>query len=427
MRNPPDAFHNSAGALAQHNLVGIIIQAIKMQSLGIFKRLTNFVQTINDSKILENIETVATILKTTISSRADVHKMRKYFFSTRQTTLKNMIKSTVSIWRQKQQQTLPQLVYKTLCSKMKKLCKNLIKDNKTEGEDEDGNENKNEYKTFKHFSTQETHVSRCANKHGKIWHRKLRKSPPSQHLCQQNNKTKKLRRHRQHENGNANRQANTNLLIQPLDVSFEFENHIKQQEILHKFNNIFVTTTTNKFQTNTYSLRYNNSIKFFANFVYWLIILPFSVFALSLLVNLPAKSLAKPFKKFHFHSCTHNLMLKWLKANVNNIWWHIVYMANNMVKILANLYRKFCRYLNSRQASTLQTTTAVKAIAATAILTKTTSSLSSSLSTQSLATVTTTTTSSCSPILSSSSLSTSSSSSQVTASVLPCSTLLFCR
>ncbi|XP_073823706.1 dpr-interacting protein kappa isoform X2 [Musca autumnalis] len=47
MRNPPDAFHNSANRLAQNNPVGIIIQAIKMQSCGIYKRLTNLIQTLS--------------------------------------------------------------------------------------------------------------------------------------------------------------------------------------------------------------------------------------------------------------------------------------------------------------------------------------------------------------------------------------------
>ncbi|XP_075149936.1 dpr-interacting protein kappa [Haematobia irritans] len=49
MRNPPDAFHNSAGTLAQHNPLARIIQAIKTQSCGIFKRLTNLIQTIKEA------------------------------------------------------------------------------------------------------------------------------------------------------------------------------------------------------------------------------------------------------------------------------------------------------------------------------------------------------------------------------------------
>ncbi|SPP82317.1 blast:Lachesin [Drosophila guanche] len=41
VRNPPGAFHNSAGSLAQHNLLGKIMRGIKTQSLGIFKRLSS--------------------------------------------------------------------------------------------------------------------------------------------------------------------------------------------------------------------------------------------------------------------------------------------------------------------------------------------------------------------------------------------------
>lgn len=41
MRNPPGAFHNSAGSLAQHNLLAKIMRGIKTQSFGIFKRLSS--------------------------------------------------------------------------------------------------------------------------------------------------------------------------------------------------------------------------------------------------------------------------------------------------------------------------------------------------------------------------------------------------
>ena len=41
VRNPPGAFHNSAGSMAQHNLLGSIIHGIKRQSLGIFRRLSS--------------------------------------------------------------------------------------------------------------------------------------------------------------------------------------------------------------------------------------------------------------------------------------------------------------------------------------------------------------------------------------------------
>ncbi|EDX04951.1 uncharacterized protein LOC6732237 isoform X1 [Drosophila simulans] len=41
VRNPPGAFHNSAGSLAQHNLLAKIMLGIKTQSFGIFKRLSS--------------------------------------------------------------------------------------------------------------------------------------------------------------------------------------------------------------------------------------------------------------------------------------------------------------------------------------------------------------------------------------------------
>ncbi|KAH8238975.1 hypothetical protein KR038_011392, partial [Drosophila bunnanda] len=41
VRNPPGAFHNSAGSLAQHNLLAKIMRGIKTQSFGIFKRLSS--------------------------------------------------------------------------------------------------------------------------------------------------------------------------------------------------------------------------------------------------------------------------------------------------------------------------------------------------------------------------------------------------
>lgn len=44
VRNPPGAFHNSANSLAQHNLLGGIILWIKMQSFGIYKRLSSWCQ-----------------------------------------------------------------------------------------------------------------------------------------------------------------------------------------------------------------------------------------------------------------------------------------------------------------------------------------------------------------------------------------------
>ncbi|KAH8260042.1 hypothetical protein KR026_001906, partial [Drosophila bipectinata] len=41
VRNPPGAFHNSAGSLAQHNLLAKIMRGIKTQSFGILKRLSS--------------------------------------------------------------------------------------------------------------------------------------------------------------------------------------------------------------------------------------------------------------------------------------------------------------------------------------------------------------------------------------------------
>uniref|UniRef100_A0A1I8QEP1 Immunoglobulin I-set domain-containing protein n=1 Tax=Stomoxys calcitrans TaxID=35570 RepID=A0A1I8QEP1_STOCA len=65
MRNPPDAFHNSAGALAQHNPLAIIIQAIKTQSCGIFKRLTNLIQTLKTARANAATPTTTTTIKAT--------------------------------------------------------------------------------------------------------------------------------------------------------------------------------------------------------------------------------------------------------------------------------------------------------------------------------------------------------------------------
>ncbi|KAH8353749.1 hypothetical protein KR059_002613, partial [Drosophila kikkawai] len=46
VRNPPGAFHNSAGSLAQHNLLAKIMRGIKTQSFGIFKRLSSALPTL---------------------------------------------------------------------------------------------------------------------------------------------------------------------------------------------------------------------------------------------------------------------------------------------------------------------------------------------------------------------------------------------
>ncbi|EDV33110.1 uncharacterized protein Dana_GF21699, isoform A [Drosophila ananassae] len=45
VRNPPGAFHNSAGSLAQHNLLAKIMRGIKTQSFGILKRLSSSLPT----------------------------------------------------------------------------------------------------------------------------------------------------------------------------------------------------------------------------------------------------------------------------------------------------------------------------------------------------------------------------------------------
>ncbi|XP_065356383.1 matrix-remodeling-associated protein 5 [Calliphora vicina] len=226
MRNPPDALHNSAGALAQHNLVGVIIQAIKMQSLGIFKRLTNLIQTINEcettAKAVEDLKAVAKLRKAKITTIAVIRKtIQKYVHKIQKltnglaTSMVKMIKSTVFILRQKQQrEQQPQQL------QPRQQRKNLIIEN--------------EFKTFKHFSTQETHVSRHRHeKHCKMWRRKLRKS----RLCYMHDKmttmmsattTLKKQQHQDNSNFMANLYVNN------------FQQHIKQQEILHKFNTIYI-------------------------------------------------------------------------------------------------------------------------------------------------------------------------------------------
>ncbi|KNC24261.1 hypothetical protein FF38_13382 [Lucilia cuprina] len=201
MRNPPDAFHNSAGALAQNNLVGVIIQAIKMQSLGIFKRLTNLRQTINecDDTTTTAAGTVATddikytaTLKTAIVTTGGntkqnyVHKIQKLMATVLRTAMEKMIKSTVFILRQQQERK----------QQSRQRSKNLIIEN--------------EFKTFKHFSTQETYVSRH-EKHGINFRRILRKS----RLCYSHDKmmamtTSTLQRQQQQQQDNSNFMFNFN-------------------------------------------------------------------------------------------------------------------------------------------------------------------------------------------------------------------------
>ncbi|KAM7351056.1 dpr-interacting protein kappa [Cochliomyia hominivorax] len=262
MRNPPDAFHNSAGALAQHNLVGVIIQAIKMQSLGIFKRLTNLRQTINEGdrttqqgaqEKIGTTEIRATFETAAMKSTKAVCRMEGFIRKTLNKyvnkiqklakTIMKMIKSTVFIIRQQQQKEEQQ---------QQKQQQNLIIEN--------------EFKTFKHFSTQKTHVSSVEDeKQDKIWHRKLSKShefyfynkKTMEPVTTKKNKmlltTLKKQQHEQHSDFNAN-----------FMLSFymqDFQQQIKQQEILHKFNTIYVTHIfTKNIYNNNNSESSNNNI-----------------------------------------------------------------------------------------------------------------------------------------------------------------------
>ncbi|XP_037823931.1 uncharacterized protein LOC119612246, partial [Lucilia sericata] len=368
MRNPPDAFHNSAGALAQNNLVGVIIQAIKMQSLGIFKRLTNLRQTINECDDTTAGAAIVTTEGKTIQNY--VHKIQKLIAA-----LEKMIKSTVFILRQQQRQEQP----------TRQLRKNLIIEN--------------EFKTFKHFSTQETHVSRH-ERQGINWRRKWRKS----RLCY----TPDNRRAMMTSTLKQQQQDNSNFMAY-LYVN-NFQKHIKQQEILHKFNTIYVThifeTTANSNHNNMF---YNNSsnklnIKLMANRIYWFIILLFITFSLSLtlIINFLPKSVVNT---LNFQQMLVLLLQQFLRKVVNNILWHIDVIVKIVLKNLTIVYSKFSLNLNSTKKTSRTTTTTSKTLSST--------SLATTPATSSFA--------------SSSSLSITTASASASSSALPCSTLLFCR
>ncbi|KAI8117032.1 Lachesin [Lucilia cuprina] len=407
MRNPPDAFHNSAGALAQNNLVGVIIQAIKMQSLGIFKRLTNLRQTINecDDTTTTAAGTVATddikytaTLKTAIVTTGGntkqnyVHKIQKLMATVLRTAMEKMIKSTVFILRQQQERK----------QQSRQRSKNLIIEN--------------EFKTFKHFSTQETYVSRH-EKHGINFRRILRKS----RLCYSHDKmmamtTSTLQRQQQQQQDNSNFMVN-------LYVN-NFQKHIKQQEILHKFNTIYVThifeTTANSNHNNMF---YNNccnklNIKLMANRIYWFIILLFITFILSLtlIINfLLPKSMVNPtnfltslYGRFLSQQMLMLLLQKYLRNIVNNILWHIDVIVKIVLKYLTIVYSTLSLNINSTNKTSAATTTTLSLTSSTTLATTLTKTSSSSFG-------------------SSLSLSTSTASASASSSALPCSTLLFCR
>lgn len=412
MRNPPDALHNSAGALAQHNLVGVIIQAIKMQSLGIFKRLTNLIQNINEcettAKAVEDLKAVGTLRKeATLTTIAVIRKtIQKYVHKIQKltnglaTSMVKMIKSTVFMLRQQldeqQQQQQQREQHPQQEHQPRQLRKNLIIEN--------------EFKTFKHFSTQETHVSRH-EKHCKMWRRKLRKS----RLCYLHDKmtmtsmmattTLKQQQHQDNSDFMANLYVNN------------FQQHIKQQEILHKFNTIYVThifkTTANSNSNMFINSKSNNNnnnntnkhnIVFMANTLYWLIILLCTfILTLTLIINFLPKSFVNPRK---FFSNTYNkflsqhlfvlLLQQFLHVVVNNILRHMTDILCIVLSYLTSVYSKFSLYLNSTPSPHTATTLILPSSAAASLA------------------------------LSESSLS-SISSSTSSSSVLPCSTLLFCR
>ncbi|XP_046811937.1 uncharacterized protein LOC124421155, partial [Lucilia cuprina] len=396
MRNPPDAFHNSAGALAQNNLVGVIIQAIKMQSLGIFKRLTNLRQTINECDdttaiagaiATDDIKYTATLKTAIVTTGAKtiqnyVHKIQKLIATAMRTAMEKMIKSTVFILRQQQERE----------QQSRQRSKNLIIEN--------------EFKTFKHFSTQETHVSRH-EKHGINFRRILRKS----RLCYSPDKKMAMT--------TSTLQSNSNFMAN-LYVN-NFQKHIKQQEILHKFNTIYVThifeTTANSNHNNMF---YNNccnkpNIKLMANRIYWFIILLFITFILSLtlIINIllpksmvnPTNFLTSLYGRFLRQQMFMLLLQKYLRNIVNNILWHIDVIVKIFLKYLTIVYSKL--NLNSTN-KTSTTTTTLSLTSSTTLATTLTKTSSSSFG-------------------SSLSLSTSTASASASSSALPCSTLLFCR
>ncbi|XP_037959080.1 uncharacterized protein LOC119688476 [Teleopsis dalmanni] len=83
VRNPPGAYHNSAGALAQHNLLGNVIHGIKMQSFGIFRRLSSY--------LVEAAITMKTVLPTAPTGAAPVPA------TTSTTTTTTTIRKTIAI------------------------------------------------------------------------------------------------------------------------------------------------------------------------------------------------------------------------------------------------------------------------------------------------------------------------------------------
>ncbi|XP_052852176.1 uncharacterized protein LOC128262132 isoform X1 [Drosophila gunungcola] len=61
VRNPPGAFHNSAGSLAQHNLLAKIMLGIKTQSFGIFKRLSSSLPTATAAAVVQGWPWLSTL------------------------------------------------------------------------------------------------------------------------------------------------------------------------------------------------------------------------------------------------------------------------------------------------------------------------------------------------------------------------------
>lgn len=434
MRNPPDAFHNSAGALAQHNLVGVIIQAIKMQSLGIFKRLTNLRQTINQIYIktttagagaksgagIQTFETttIVAVIKKTIQMY--VHKIQK-IYQEMATFLLKMIKSTVFVLRQEQQkdvhkeqrQMKQQGKEQQYFQLQNHLRKNLIIEN--------------EFKTFKHFSTQETHVSRHeTEKHCKMWQqRKLSKNhlfysrqEDKKTLTALKKKSKKIMKTKTMILSQ-NYEENSNFMLN-FYVNQNFQQHIKQEEILYKFNNIFITKI---FQTDVVLNLENQIISFMTNLCNWLIIiLIFFYLSLILIINFlpkiyknPLKYLRNIYSKYLRHNTVVLILQQFLQINVSNILWHINFITKMVLNMLIILHTKFSLYLNSK-------TTQIKS------KTSLSSLLSFKLKSSSSSLAALANSSSLAPS-SSSSLSTSlSSTSSSSSSALPCSTtLLFCR
>ncbi|XP_037882267.1 uncharacterized protein LOC119633102 isoform X1 [Glossina fuscipes] len=91
MRNPPDAFHNSARGLAQYNLLNGIIQAFKMQLSSFFKGLMYYTKSLLQTlkTTLDKIETIANYQQYVKKPQCETKRIATKIISTRRMLYKN--------------------------------------------------------------------------------------------------------------------------------------------------------------------------------------------------------------------------------------------------------------------------------------------------------------------------------------------------